>query len=130
MKKIDFIIQTLLLFFALMFLVFALIIDNGFFIMILITQFFVGCWQLISAFLTSLDRRHGNPERTKAIRIFWIGVLIYFVVLGILFNGLQEMIWVVWFFTAWLIAIYYYVFTIKLTFGKFAERRTFLDIAN
>ena len=130
MRKLDFAIQTLLLLSALLFLITGLLIDKGLFIMIWLVQFFIGCWQIISAFATSVNSNHGNPIRTKMIRIYWAAVLVYFVILAALLFALPEIIGITWFFTAWLIAIYYYVFTVKLTFGKFEERKTYLDVAN
>jgi fatty acid desaturase len=104
--------------------------DRGFFILLWLVQFLIGCWQLLSAVLTTLDIGHGNRERTRMIRIYWMAVAIYFVVLAAVFFMLPEIVGITWFFTAWLIAVYYYVFTIKLIFGKSQVRETFLDVAN
>jgi hypothetical protein len=130
MRKFDFALQTVLLGLAAAFLVAGTFIDKGFFIWIGILQFFIGCQQLLSALATAANRTHGNAWRTRAIRAYWISVPAYFIVLGALyFAGLQELA-IGWFFSAWAIAVYYYVFTIRLAFGKAPERKTFLDIAN
>ncbi|MGZ4035355.1 MAG: hypothetical protein ACXVP4_10865 [Bacteroidia bacterium] len=130
MKKFDFAIQTLLLTVAVVSAIGVLLVDEGFLVLTLFVQFLTGCWQLISAFAAAANNNHGNIHRTKAIRIFWIAVIIYFVVLALLFYVGIEILMISWFFSAWLIAIYYYVFTIKLVFGKYKERKTYLDIAN
>ena len=130
MKKFDFAIQTLLLTAAISSFIADLLVDKGFFVLTLFVQFLMGCWQLISAFAEAANNNHGNIQRTNEIRIFWIAVIIYFVVLTLLFFVRAEILMISWFFSAWLIAIYYYVFTIKLVFGKYKERKTYLDIAN
>jgi hypothetical protein len=130
MRKFDFGIQTLLLSAAILLAVSALLIDKGVFILIWVVQFFMGCWQLISAIITSVDNNHGNDARTKTVRFYWLVVLIYFVAFIPLYILGVELIACIWFFSAWIIAIYYYIFTIKFAFGKYQERKTYLDIAN
>lgn len=128
MRKFDFIVQTLLLGLTLLFAISAVIVDNGIFIMIWFMQFFVGCWQLLSAIITSVNANHGDQERTKMIRAYWLAVVIYFVVLAALCVTKIEIAMLIWFSLAWIIAVYYYVITIKLTFRK--NRKTYLDVAN
>jgi hypothetical protein len=130
MRKFDFVLQTVLLVLAAAFLGAGLLVDKGFFIWIGILQFFIGCQQLLSAFATVANNRHGNAWRTRAIRIYWICVAAYFVLLAVLYVARMQDLAITWFFCAWAIAVYYYVFTIRLAFGTPPARKTFLDIVN
>lgn len=127
MRKFDFAIQTLLFAFALLSGIYALLYEKGMFIFILLVQFFMGIWQLLSAMATVANTTHGNPRRTKHIRMYWLMVAVYFGVLGLLFliTGHAAIFWL---HSAWLIAIYYYVLTIRLTFPQ--QRKTFMDAVN
>jgi hypothetical protein len=129
MRKFDFGAQTLLLGFALLSLLLGLTARKEYFAFFLCAQFITGAWQLLSAFITAMKKDHGNGYRTKSIRIYWMLVVFYFGILALLFVFGVNTIAMVWFFSAWLIAIYYYVFTIRLLFVKTA-RKTFLDVAN
>ena len=129
MRKFDFAIQTFLIGGAALLLLAGLIQDRGYFIFIWILQFLTGVWQLLSATATSSNTIHGNPERTKMIRIYWGWVAGYFIILALLYVfSIYQMITLVWFFSAWLIAGYYYIFTIRLAFMN-PVRKTFLDVA-
>ena|SRR6218665_1559040 len=127
MRKFDFAIQTLLFAFALFFGVYGLLYEKGMLMFILLIQFFMGIWQLLSAMATVANTTHGNPARTTQIRLYWLLVAVYFAILGLLYllsTGAAFM----WFYSAWLIAVYYYVLTIRLTFPQ--QRKTFMDVVN
>lgn len=130
MRKLDFAIQTVLLGLAVAFLVSGVIFDKGFFILIGMAQFFLGCQQLLSAIVTTFNSKGQDAYRRKNTRLYWILVAVYFTVLAVLYFTCSELIGLIWFCSAWGIAIYYYVFTIQLAFGRNEERRSFLDIAN
>ena len=112
MRTFDFIIQTMLLSAAL----FVLSLGKEAIIWIGILQFFIGCWQVISGIATAFSFSQLNDYGKKNIKLYWILVLVYFLGLGILYLTKNSYIWGTWFFLAWGIAIYYYVFTIKLVF--------------
>jgi hypothetical protein len=124
MRILDFIIQTLLLFAAL----FALAFGKEGVIAITFIQFFVGSWQLLSAIITVSLKDHGNPYRRKTIRLYWLLVLIYFVVLALVAITQIEFLIGIWFFSAWILAIYYYIFTIRLTFINDKEKTSMWQI--
>lgn len=130
MRKLDFILQTILLGTTLLFLGAALLIDKGFLLWIGILQFLIGCEQLLSGLITIANSKHSNAMRTRGIRTYWILVLSYFALLAAFYLCGATDLAFAWFFTAWGIAIYYYVFTIKLAFKEAAERKTFFDVVN
>ena len=107
---------------------FCLLMGKEGIVFIAFLQFFMGAWQLISALVTTANSRHGDAVRTTTIRIYWAAVAGYFLVLAALGMTIEDLA-IIWFFCAWLIAIYYYVLTIRLVF-VIPERKTFLDVAN
>lgn len=130
MRKLDFIVQTMLLGLAALAILSGIVIDKGFFVWVMFVQFFTGIWQLLSALLTVADNSHGSAYRTKTIRSYWLMVAIYFVVLALLSLLTTNLFAMIWFSLAWLIAVYYYVFTINLAFKRITERKTFMDIVS
>lgn len=130
MRKIDFSIQTILLTAAVLSGIAAMVAEAGYAIFGAMAMFLIGVWQLLSAAATSTNRAHGNQYRTNSIRLYWILVAVYFVVLAVFWFSRMEQVATIWFFTAWGIAIYYYVFTIRLAFMHTGEKKTFMDIGN
>ena len=130
MRKLDFIIQTILFGLTLAVAAACVVINKEFMLFGGVTMFLIGAWQLLSGAATVLNTNHTIPFRKNGIRAYWLAVLIYFVVLAALAFVKQEAFLLIWFFVAWIIAIYYYVFTIKLTFWKPDERKTFMDVVN
>jgi len=133
MRKFDFAIQTTLMSAALALGVTALLYGSEYLVFLLVVQFLMGVWQLLSAFATTANRNHGNEIRTKIIRIYWMLVVAYFAVLILLYSTAdKDAAWqstAIWLHMAWLIAIYYYAFTIRLAFGV-PRRKTFFDVVN
>ena len=128
MRTFDFIIQTMLLSAA----VFVLFAGREAIIWIGIIQFFVGCWQVISGIANAIAHGSLNDYGKRNIKIYWLLVLFYFLGLGLTYITKLSYVWGTWFFLAWGLAIYYYVFTIKLAFpsNKGGDKKSFLDIAN
>lgn len=89
-----------------------------------LVQFFVGLYQLINAIIVTI-RKAVKKELSDYLKVYWMAVLIYTVVgvmLGVLFESVlkgsyshtnSDRIYAYWFVSAWAIAIYYYVITIK-----------------
>lgn len=129
MKKIDFIIQLIMFVFAACF-VLAGIVHLSFFILLAYLQFFVGSWQLISAVVTTATANRLEKQHQHALRKYWILVVIYFVgfvaLIGI--NKIHNIVFVLWFFSAWAIAVYYFLITKKL--AQQHKHKTFLEILN
>jgi hypothetical protein len=124
MRIFDLIIQTLLFLLSMLALAFG---KEGY-VWILIFQFFMGCWQLLSALICSV--RPKTETIKKRMIIYWSLVLGYFIVLGLLAaSGMNEMS-IIWFFSAWGIAVYYYVFTFQLVINKENSKKSFLDVVN
>ncbi|MFL5764869.1 MAG: hypothetical protein ACJ77K_13070 [Bacteroidia bacterium] len=111
MRIVDFIGQTFMFLLGLC----CLLMGKEGLVFIAFLQFFMGAWQIISAIVTSVNRKHGDPSRALLMRIYWIAVGVYFIILAGLGIAVGD-IAIVWFFTAWLIAIYYFIITIRIAF--------------
>lgn len=128
MRAFDFFIQTLL--FAAVLI--STITGRDFPVWLALIQFFMGVWQVISALLNSIIWKSLPRLAQTKLRNYWFGVVVYFAVLGFLYIAFAHnnfLIPGIWFATAWILAIYYYVFTIQLLFPK-TKQSTFMDIAN
>lgn len=128
MKKFDFIIQSIFMLIAL-YLLFQSIVDKAVLMFFPFLQFFTGAWQLLSAFILSLALN--NKQYSRVIKHYWISVVIYFLML---FAGIYNMyeskiFFSIIFYSAWIIALYYYYHTYKKAFEK-QNKHTFLDILN
>ena len=124
MRIFDFIGQTFMFLLALL----CLLMGEEGFVFIGLLQFFVGVWQIISAIATTAQTKHGDPIRTLLIRIYWVAVAVYFFVLAALGVAIKDAA-IIWFFSAWLIAIFYYIIVIRIAFVS-KPKKSFLDIAN
>lgn len=125
MRIFDFTIQSILMLGA----VGSAVMGKEGLVFIALVQFAMGCWQLISAIVNTIHR--DTEFKKKMIMVYWIAVAGYFV--GLAFFGMlfkDDLTIGVWFFSAWIIAIFYYVFTIRLAFYKEESKRSFLDVAN
>jgi hypothetical protein len=129
MRKLDLIIQSLLLLPALAFVPAIVMIDKGFLVWILILQFFLGIVQVLSALITTMNTENASAFRKRAIRIYWLLVLVYCIIISVLLLAKMETVAMIWFFSAWGIAIYYYVFTWRMVTGT-TQRKRFLDVLN
>ncbi|MDQ3049156.1 MAG: hypothetical protein M3R27_16545 [Bacteroidota bacterium] len=125
MRKVDFIGQTVLFAAAIISL---LVFGNEGPLVVALVQFFVGGWQIISAIITSATI-NGDKILSRIMLFYWGFVVLYAIgFLGMLFT-VERQIFIFWFFSAWFIAIYYYVFTCKWAFTPMVKK-SFLDIAN
>jgi len=89
-----------------------------------LVQFFVGLYQLINAIIVTI-RKLAKKQMNDYLKIYWLAVLSYFVIGGLLAflieevahgsipNNKAERIYAYWFVSAWGIAIFYFVITIK-----------------
>lgn len=118
MRKVDLRYQVLFFGLAAMCLLGGILLHEGFFGLIPVFQFCIGLQQLASAFITSDRKKYYSSFHTKGTRIFWAAVLVYFLVLTIFIAFCEIRIIVTWFYTAWFIAVYYYIFTLKLVYGQ------------
>ncbi len=126
MRKVDFAVQTLL--FAAAICSLAAFGKEGP-IVVALAQFFMGVWQLISAGITTA-KINGDTDRRTIMLIYWASVILYASgFLGLYFIDKEEF-FIGWFFGAWLIAIYYYIYTCKLAFGIEPKKKSFLEIVN
>lgn len=128
MRIFDFSIQCLIFAVALL----SALTGKDFIIWLAFIQFFMGAWQLLSALVNTILMKRLPANTKRQFRYYWLGVLVYFVVMAILFTGfgrMTELLPVAWFFVAWLLAIYYFIITTKLVFYQ-NKRSTYLDIAN
>ncbi len=130
MRKADFALQTLLLG-----IIPGSMIVYGFegLFIALYVQFFIGCYQLISGVVKVGTIKYHKPLVQKHIKIYWVLVLVYFLMLGLLGAVGNDEVVSIWLFgPPWLLAIYFYVLTILETFGpvKQKKRSTFLPNIN
>lgn len=126
MRIFDFIVQTILIAVALL----SLCTGHDILIWVAIVQFLIGSWQLLSAIITSIKYRSDSGFRKNTIKLYWLLVVIYFAGLGILYVMEEKEIIYVWFYAAWLIALYYYAATIKMLSDNNKDKKTFLDVVN
>jgi len=89
-----------------------------------LVQFFVGLYQLINAIIVTI-RKLAKKQMNDYLKIYWLAVLSYFVIGGLLAflfeevahgsipNNKAERIYAYWFVSAWGIAIFYFVITVK-----------------
>jgi hypothetical protein len=127
MKKFDFIVQATLLVaaFTLLFLG-----KNGL-VFIAFIQFGMGFWQLISAAITTINKEQKNNFKKNVMLMYWSFVMIYFITLTLLiFWAHNDTVLISFFYSAWLIAIYYAVITFKIAFASTLKRKTFYDVVN
>src|ERR1044071_285420 len=103
MRQFDFIIQAIMLSAALL----SLSTGKEAVIWIMFIQFFMGCWQVLSAIVSSIVKK--SEQRKRQMLIYWLLVLGYFLVLGFLYVMDQKDFAFGWFFSAWGIAVYYMV---------------------
>lgn len=128
MRVFDFSIQTLLFVAVLL----STLTGKEFPVWLALIQFFVGLWQLISALINTAQRSQLPREFRHRLNLYWLGVLVYFVVLALLYvtlGSISEWIPGIWFLSAWILAVYYYVWSYQMAHPK-KETHSFLDIAN
>ncbi|HYG02526.1 MAG TPA: hypothetical protein VD927_08770 [Chryseosolibacter sp.] len=115
MRKLDFYFQSFLLAAAVAALA-ALLADNsaGFFLFVI--QFFVGCWQMISAFISLLARSSLRMLRVIHLSLA-IAYLLFVYVVSVAVPALT-IDSTLMFGVAWLLAVFYYFITWKSTFRK------------
>ncbi len=101
-------------------------------------EFIIGLWQIISALVVFFNRK-----KTIDLKFYFALVFLYIIACIIIKKldqssindiDIKDYYWQRTFFIeflsyGWLIAIYYYIITIKRTFQK-QEKKTYLDIAN
>lgn len=100
-----------------------------------LVQFFVGLYQLINAIIVTI-RKMAKKQMNDYLKIYWLAVLSYFVIGGLLVFLFEEVaqgsishqkserIYSYWFVSAWFIAIYYFVITIKDWLDHKAQQST------
>ena len=73
----------------------------------LLTQFWVGVIQLSYAVIVTLIQVVKTKRLTLSLKRYWLFVAVYFLVLFTSFQ-LSEEVGMIWLFTAWGIAIYWF----------------------
>ena len=117
MKKADAIIQPLLL---------VLVFTFGYFLLYL--QLIAMLWQLVSA-IEMIVRHEKYPERHyRKAKMYMISFFVYLFGFVIVWTKGCGVLMVSWFFSSWLLMLFYAVFTILVAFEKTPKRKTFMDI--
>lgn len=75
--------------------------------MILELQFIVGGIQVVIAFILTIINVV-KKSRPKSLGNYWMAVFVYFIVLFLLGSVAPDIAWI-WFFSAWGIAIYWFM---------------------
>jgi hypothetical protein len=113
--KIDFYLQIVL--FALAG-VCIITMPFGGLIYLLFLQFFVGCWQLLSAILSGTTHWKSDTGRLN-IRYYWLGVGVWMAVMALVLllekggNDVMGVIGFGWLLVSWALAVYYFLITRK-----------------
>lgn len=111
MKYLDFTIQSLIMIAALALAMACVTTKPDAFIMILMVQFYLGCWQLASSVISLIAR--APRFRTKSIHLI-ISVIYLLSFIGIFnsgFNIPQLAVKLYLTVPAWALGIYYYIIT-------------------
>ncbi len=113
--KIDFYLQVVMFVLA---GVCIITIPFGGLIYLLFLQFFVGCWQLLSAILSGTTHWKSDTGRFN-IRYYWMGVAVWMVIMALVFvlekggNDAMGSIGFGWLLVSWGLAVYYFLITRK-----------------
>lgn len=94
--------------------------DDGFFIMGLLSEFFLGIVQIVAAIVGSCFLRL-YPQKFKNMYIAYWALVGVYALSGVAMYAVgidDEEFWIPWLLSAWLIAIYFFVLTIMQAFGK------------
>lgn len=81
--------------------------------MILIIQYLLGIVQVALAIIGTLFQLFKYQNLNKHLKTYWIMVIIYFAVLFLL-SLVAEPLTFIWFFTAWIIAGYWFYHFFRL----------------
>ncbi len=124
MRKADFILHNLLF----TVLLFDLLLQGReALVFILIAQFVVGLYQVISTAIRTLRLKTFNEKTQLLIKVYWLVSILYSIGLILLFNSnLDKTIAFNYLLFAWIIALYYHFITYKLAYPKFIKSH--LDI--
>jgi hypothetical protein len=128
MRILDICVQSLLIGLAAVSL---LSVDGGF-ILVAFVQFFIGVWQLLSAIISTSKMKQYPELIRKRLKIYWLLVAVYFLVALVLYVLApmdKSLGFFAWFFSAWGIAIYYFILTIAMLRKK-GEKNSYLDVMN
>jgi hypothetical protein len=127
MRKFDLVIQSILMMAAI-----GACLSEAVLILLSLIQLLMGIWQLISATASSFRMKNYSTRIHKLILLYWAAVIMYGLVGVLTYASVaseQEPL-LTWFFSAWIIAIYYFVITIMRLREKEKIRQTFLDLMN
>ncbi len=124
MRKVDFILHNIL--FAVL-LSTLLLKGNEAIIFVLIAQFLVGCFQVISSAIRTVRFSALNMKTQLLIKLYWVVTVPYSIGLMIVFKyTIDNTIIDSYVLSSWLIAFYYHFLTYKLAYPKFIKSH--LDI--
>ena len=124
MRKIEFYAHTILLTVLLLSLI---SFGKGAIIFLLIAQFFVGIYQVMISFVTTLRISGYSSNTKKLIYFYWIICAVYVVVFVLLLNlNMKQNAFHNYLVGAWFIALYYYYIIYNLAFPNYTKSH--LDI--
>lgn len=117
----DLVIQAILIFCAIIFSVISIFSEGDYFFVVLFVQFFLGIWQYSSSMITAIIRR--SLKHPKGIHL-----IVSTVALGAmpLVNSSVISFIVLFLIIPWLLALVYFVLTLKVTVGLKTTGKGFL----
>lgn len=113
--KVDFYLQLILLILA---GVSIIATPFGGLIFLFLLQFFVGCWQLLSATISAASHWKSDTGRLN-IRYYWLGVAVWMAVMAVVLllekerSDVVGVIGFCWLVASWGLAVYYFMITRK-----------------
>lgn len=122
MRYIDFFIQTLLFLCGLA-CVIAGLVDQSWYMSVLLPQFFLGAWQIMSNLL-----RLPSNDQYRRMRVVHLVVALIYLVMLIAGPGLSNHLFLT--APAWVLAIAYYTLTCGITFRANRSQGNFLSHIN
>ncbi len=128
MKKLDVMVQGMMIAPAIMFFVLALV-HPGFLMYILLIQLVLGPYQLLSAIIRLIMRTRVQAKAKKLLIYYWVAAIISLIAIG-LGKPLLDAVSMVWIIilvaSPWCIAGFYFYISWIDTYGKPEVRSKFL----
>lgn len=128
MKKLDIMIQIVIVFLALLFVP-MLIVDEGTLMIVLLWQMVIGAYQLFSALIRSIFRVHVQLTARKLLLYYWVAAaasIATIIITTPLSSGINILGVVIVMIIPWCIAAFYLYISWLDTYGDDEKRSKFL----
>lgn len=128
MKKLDIMLQGIALMPGLMLLLFSVFMKE-FLLFVMILQFVLGVYQLLSALMRLILRNQVKPMARKLLTYYWLAAIACMTIIGFTINNIGGITfyWVLMLVVIpWCIAWFYFYISWIDTYGKAEVRSKFL----